>query len=412
MTTTNTISLTYGTEGRLSLEVDPERVVTSHGHVDEVPDIRLAVRTALERPLEYPPVDLAVVPGDRITIALDRHTPRSSEIIAEVWAMLEGRGVTAEDVFILQPVGMDGRRLSDPRSLLPDDVRTLVRWGVHDPTDKSRQCYLASTSTGERIYLARELVDADFVLPIGEMTYDPVLGIRGTSSVFFPGMSTVEAIDKARGEGHWELSPEDDRPLRQVMDEIGWLLGIQVTLQVLSSSGTGVAEVICGTLDAVGTAGRQALANHWRVEQDEHADIVVVAVDADSAGHGWQQVGQALESAQHLVSRHGTIVVLSQIDELPGPGLRLLNGRRKASEALRTLRKQMPPDLVSTSQLVHAVDWARVYLMSRLPADLVEELFLIPLETDREIEKLLSGTGSISFISSAQHTFGHVGSTV
>ncbi|MDA1214219.1 MAG: lactate racemase domain-containing protein [Planctomycetota bacterium] len=412
MTTTNTISMTYGTEGRLSLEVDPERVVMSHGSVDEIPDIRLAVREALEHPLDFPPVVHAVVPGDRITIALDRHTPRSSEIIAEVWEMLDGRGVTAEDVFILQPVGLDGRRLSDPRSLLPESVRSLVRWGVHDPTDKSRQCYLASTSCGERIYLARELVDADFIFPIGEMTYDPVLGIRGTSSVFFPGLSTVEAIDKARGEGHWELGPEDDRPLRQAIDEIGWLLGIQVTLQVLSASGTGVAEVICGTLDAVGNAGRQALANHWRVEQDEHADIVVVAVDADAAGHGWQQVGQALETAQRLVSRHGTIVVLSQIEEMPGDGLKLLTGRRKASESLRTLRKQLPPDLVSTSQLIHAVDWARVYLMSRLPGDLVEELFVTPVETDREVERLLAGSGSISFIASAQHTFGHVGSTV
>lgn len=404
--------MTYGLDGRLSLEVDPERVVLSHENVPEVDDVRQAVRSALQRPLEFPPIEQAVVPGDQVTIALDRHTPRGADIIAEVWETLSRRGVSAEDVFILQPVGMDGRRLSDPRSELPADVRTLVRWGIHDPTDKAKQRYLASTTSGERIYLAREIVDADFVLPIGETTYDSVLGIRGTNSVFFPGMSTVEAIDKARGEGHWELGPEDDRPLRQLMDEIGWLLGTQVTLQVLSSSGAGVAEVFCGTSDAVAGVGRSALANYWRIEQDHHADIVVVAVDADAAGHGWQQIGQAVETAQHLVNRHGAIVVLSEIEDEPGEGLKLLNGRRKASEALKTLRKRLPPDLVSTSQLVHAVDWARVYFMSRLPADLVEELFLIPIESEREVERLLAGGGSVSFIASAQHTFGQVGSTV
>ncbi|MFN0196440.1 MAG: lactate racemase domain-containing protein [Planctomycetaceae bacterium] len=404
--------MTYGIEGRLSLEVDPGRILTSHGYVPEVPDIRQAVRNALQRPLDFPPVEQAIVPGDRITIALDRHTPCGAEIIAEVWDLFSHRGISPEDIYILQPVSMDRRRLSDPRSQLPENVRSLVRWGIHDPTDKARQAFLANTSTGERVYLAREVVDADFVFPIGVMQYDPVLGISGTSSVFFPGMSTVDAISKARGEGHWELSPEDDRPLRQMMDEIGWLLGTQVTLQVVSSSGAGVAEVLVGTPDAVAQAGRQALAGHWKIEQDQHADMVVVAVDADTAGHGWQQIGQALETAQHLVSRRGKIIVLSELEEEPGEGLKLLTGRRKASEALRALRKQAPPDLVSTSQLVHAVDWARVYFMSHLPAEVVEEMFLVPVETEREVSRLLAGQGTVSFVASAQHTFGQVGSRV
>src|SRR5437660_369348 len=108
-------------------------------------------------------------------------------------------------------VALGGVALSDPRSLLPEGPRQEIQWTRNDPTDQKRQAYLAATARGERIYLARELVDADVVISVGMIAYDSLLGYRGTNSVFYPGLSNVEAVSRARGEGHSELGPDDER---------------------------------------------------------------------------------------------------------------------------------------------------------------------------------------------------------
>ena len=46
--------------------------------------------------------------------------------------------------------------------------------------------YLATTTKGKSVYLAKELVEADFVLPVGATSYDALLGYRGTNSVLYP----------------------------------------------------------------------------------------------------------------------------------------------------------------------------------------------------------------------------------
>ena len=60
------------------------------------------------------------------------------------------------------------------------------------------------------------------------------------------------------------------------------------------------------------------------------------------------------------------------------------------------------------SQLAGATDWARVYLLSNLEEDLVEDLFMFPLESSREVERIVASSESCALIGAAQSTFGLV----
>ena len=51
-----------------------------------------------------------------------------------------------------------------------------VTFRTHDPDDRANLAYLATTAGGRRVYLDRDLTDADFVLPVGRLAYDPLLG--------------------------------------------------------------------------------------------------------------------------------------------------------------------------------------------------------------------------------------------
>jgi hypothetical protein len=81
---------------------------------------------------------------------------------------------------------------------------------------------------------------------------------------------------------------------------------------------------------------------------------------------------------------------------------------RSAKAALQPLRKQSPPDLIAASQIAAAADWASVYLLSRLPPQLVEELFMTPLENEREVMRLISTCDGCIVLAGAQHAYTEV----
>ena len=148
---------------------------------------------------------------------------------------------------------------------------------------------------------------------------------------------------KRLGQGHDELTPDDPRPMRQVVDEIAWLLGVQFTVQVIPSAGAGIAEVIAGQADAVLDRGRRRLAECWRMDVPRRPELVIASVDADAAGHTWVQIAAALDAARRMVARDGRVLLLTELAELPSDGIRLIAECRAPRDALQPLRTAAPP---------------------------------------------------------------------
>jgi nickel-dependent lactate racemase len=357
-------------------------------------------------------LEQAVIPDDRVVIVLDRDVPLAPLIVAEVWNRLHDRGIQPESLTVLQPSDLSAAVPSDPRCALPVSVCDKVVWRVHKslPEEEGSLHYLATTAAGERIYLAAEVLDADVIISVGRIAFDPLLGYRGTNSAFYPGLSTAEAVKRMHGQGHSELGSEDERPLRQMVDEVGWLLGSQFTVQVLPAIDGGVAQIIAGATESVFRKARQELTDLWTVHVPDRVGTVVVAVEEDAGGHGWNQVASALSVAKRLVSRDGRIIVLSQLEAAPGEGIEMLRRAEEPRDAFRPLRQVGPADLIAATQLAQAVDWGRVYLLSRLDSDLVEDLFCVPIENEAEVARLLAADEeSCLFIGSAQHADAKVG---
>lgn len=402
------VCLHYGRKREFRYECDPHRIAAQHPLPPATADFAAELQAALEQPLDFPPLSRCVVPGDRVVLAIDRSIPRVTEVVASIWAIFSARGVEPSDVTILQPALLGSSPLIDPRSQLPAEVRSQIEWGIHDPTDKEQQAYLATTAGGERVYLAKHLVEADFVLSIGQIAFDPLLGYRGAGSVFYPGLSTTDAFRRARGQGHCELSPDNDRPLRQFIDEVAWLLGTQTTVQVIAAGQDNVLTVLSGAIESVFRRGKELLTDHWHLKVDQRADIVVAAVGFDASGHGWEQIGATLANARRMVARGGKIVILSELTDEPGEGLQFLCESREPRDAIKPLREQSPPDAIPAIQLADALNWADVYLLSNLRDEIVEDLHMGPLSSERSVTQLLDNEESCIFLNGAQHMYGCV----
>lgn len=395
------IRLRYGNGNTVACDVDPSCLLAVHTAPPAVDDLEEAVADALTEPLEFPPLRRCVFPGDRVVLAVDREIPGVETILAGMWREIALANVRPEDVLILQPADRTEPPPPDPRRELPADVRAAVGWRVHSFEDDANCGYLASSATGDRVYLARDVLDADVVISVGPLAFDPVLGYRGTNSVFYPGLSNAEAGERSRGLGHRELGPDDERPLRSLIDEIGWLLGIQFTVQTLPGADGGAARVIAGASDAVLRQGKRLLNDRWRVRLGTRSDIVVATVDGLAAGDGWRKLGAAVEAARNLVARDGRIVIVSDFTAELGEGMRLVRDSLEPADALQPLRTAAPPDMLPASQIASAAGWADIFLLSRLDPVVVEELFITPLGKPREVQRLLDGDGTCVLLESS-----------
>src|SRR5258708_5630955 len=167
------IAVTYQDEP-LDFEIADDRVIghRSGPDRDARPDVRAMTLGAIEAPCEFPPLPRAVVPGDRVAIPLDPALPDLDEILGAVVETLRLAQVDSIAVVPTAPA-----RTGPPEG---------VGWLVHDPDDRARLAYLATTAEENRVYLNRLLTDADIVIPIGTLGYDPTLGYRGPWSVIYP----------------------------------------------------------------------------------------------------------------------------------------------------------------------------------------------------------------------------------
>ena len=406
------ITLRYGCGRRFDCELPEEAVVAVHRGPEVLADVAEAARDAVQQPIDFAAFREAVVPGDRVVIALQRDVPHGPTLVRTLMDVLLSRDVDPAEVTILQPAGLTAAT-DDPRCGLPEAIREAVGWEVHDATDEDRRAYLASSAAGDRLYLSKTLVEADLVVPVGLVEHHSALGYSGTNSVLFPGCGSAEAIVKLRGEGHDELTPDEPRASRQLVDEVGWLLGTQFTLQGIRSRNGSLAAVLGGTSDAVMERGRTLLRDAWRLELDERPDMVVVSVDGRSGLNAscsnWEGTVEAIETARHLVERDGRIVVLSDCDETLGTAMDVIRQSRTPSEAVPPIRSMAAVDVDIALRLIRCLEWANVYLRSDLSPDLVEDLFMTPLASDAEARRVVGTARDCVFAEGAQHTYGRAG---
>lgn len=376
----------YGTESLdLDLPDGSEAAVFTPPAGMADPEAEAALREALERPRNYPPLRRNVVPGDRVAIALDPDLPEPRRVLDVVTEVLEGAEVEAEAITIVEATRHSGDLVSGRRGEVAE---------VHDPTSRDRLAYLSTTKGGTRVYLNKTLTDADVVVPIGLLRYDPITGPHGPWSVLFPGLSDAETREVHRRS--LALDPRDAhfREADAEAFEVGWLLGSQFQLGIVPGS-RGPAGFIAGLAEDVRDAGTAALEHDWAFRPEARAELVVVGVGGKDGPAGLHDLVAALATAGRLVQRGGRIVALSQVGDPFGPSLQRLIAAGDRDDARAVLRgHENDPDFLQAQALARVLAWADVYVASRLDADALEDLSIIPLDRPEDARRLAAKASS------------------
>ena len=75
-------SLRYGDGQLFEVELEASRLAGRNRPPEPAADFASDMRQQLASPLDFPPLEFAIVPEDRIVLALDRNTPGAAEVVA------------------------------------------------------------------------------------------------------------------------------------------------------------------------------------------------------------------------------------------------------------------------------------------------------------------------------------------
>jgi nickel-dependent lactate racemase len=381
---------------RLEFEVAREGLIASRPPPAALPGPSAAVRAALESPHGYPPLRRALTPGDRVTVVVDEQLPQLPRLLVPLLEHVVSAGIAPEALTLLCPPSPSRQPWLDE---LPDEFEE-VQLEVHDPADRKRLSYLATTAGGRRLYLNRTLVDADQAVVLSGRRYDPLLGYAGAAGSIYPGLA--DQATRAEAHAHVHLTPPGEKPWRAEQEavETAWLLGAPFFVQVIEAAGDEVAHVVAGAADA-SAAGRQLQDACWRQEVGQAADLVVAALGGDPARQTFADLAAALDCAARVARPGGRLVLLTAANPTLPPGADLLREGKEGNAALEKMRKHPTLETAPALRWASATAGARVYLLSGLPGETVEELSATPLENAGQVQRLIDAGGSCLFLGDA-----------
>jgi nickel-dependent lactate racemase len=377
--------------GRLMLEVPSDRLIGLERPVPQPPlaDPAAAVRDALESPLRYPALRLALTPDDHVTVVVDEHLPRVADLLTPILEHVVAAGVEPAAITLLCPPTTSKQPWIED---LPETFQD-VHLEVHDPADRTRLAYLATTKAGRRIYLNRAAVDADQLVVLTGRRFDPVNGYAGTEAAIYPALSDGEARAAANGAVRTDAPAHEPWSTLHEAGEVSWLLGAPFYVQVIEGGGDTVLQVFGGSADS-SAHGRRLLDQAWRATAGGRADVVIATMTGDPTRQDLAAMARALASAARVVRPDGVIALLTAAAPELTESFRQMARADDADDLFKVLKASPPADWPAAFQWLNTVRKGHVYLLSGLPAETAEGLFTTPIEHARQVQRLIDAGGT------------------
>lgn len=374
-------------QSTLELDIDDANLVAVQraAITPNLPDPVAALAEALDHPLDYPALRLALTPDDHVAIAVDEGIPNLGQLLTPLLAHLGQAHVPPEAITIVCPPGSTNQPWLDD---LSDDYQD-VHIEIHQPSDRNKLAYLATTKQGRRVYLNRTAVDADQLVVLSRRRYDPALGCAGAETAVYPTLSDQETIAEYRIDLHRRAPGAKPWPVQQEAREVVWLSGAPFFVQIIEGAGGGIANILTGPLES-SDAGQRLLDARWRLECSAPADVVIASITGDPARLSIDDLARAFLAGSRVVKPGGSIVVLSELTPSLGPGIETFRRHDDPGLALNLLFQEKPSDLEAAFMWGAAAQHARLYLLSGLEEEVAEELFAIPLQHAGQAQRLLT----------------------
>ena len=383
----------------------------------ETVSVDAALLRMLDHPIGFPTIDQAIVPGDRIAIAMLEGVPEARQVLEATLAWLAER-LASKEVLCTVVLPSKHEWLAEsirlwltthwPNPNRPtretetgdrDQAGDLSGEGAeeqighkvvcHAPDEQDQLEYVAASEVADPIYLQRDLVEADLVLPIyrwfesnDPRGHDPYVVLPG-----FGDRITLRNHGKAwLHRFNTRSKPSAERPLRSTSVS-GWLIGIQFAIGVVANGEGQVGFVAAGDpeqvaeacrISATGTETRTPAQNDRKAISagiaNQSLELVVVNLVSKANTPTWTDIASAVWSAERWLAPSGRVVVVAQeLEDIPS-GIQALASDEPDEEIQQMLLDGSLEESFPAAVLRSIQSRRSIYIQSKIDPELLESL--------------------------------------
>jgi hypothetical protein len=158
-----------------------------------------------------------------------------------------------------------------------------------------------------------------------------------------------------------------------------------------------------GNVENVEEAILQSVKDRLMPPLEDKFELVVASIDGDREQQTWDNVARILFIAENYLAADGKIAILTELDHKPGAPFRWLASNDQDESIEQHLLKSHHPQALPAIEIFRSRSRHRIYLMSSLAREIIEELEVGALDSIDELEHLVSSSKTCLVLSGAQH---------
>ena len=347
------------------------------------------VARALGEPIGSPRLREIVKRGEKIVVItsdVTRPCP-TYRIMPPLLDELYAAGCRPEDITLVFALGSHRRHTPEEMALLAGErAYREIKCVDGDPND----CvHMGVTDCGTPVDITRVVAEADRRICLGNIEYHYFAGYSGGAKAIMPGVSTPAAIQC----NHSMMVKDeacagnlDTNPVRQDIEQAAAMVGVDFIVNVVLDEHKQIVRAVAGDLVKAHREGCKFLDGMYLKRLDRRADIVIVSQGGAPKDLNLYQTQKALDNAKHAVKKGGTIILIGSCKE--GLGSKVfeewLLSAPTAHSMIERIGTQFQLGGHKAAAIAMVLENAEIYLVSDMPDEFVERIFLKPAHSAQE----------------------------
>jgi len=350
------------------------------------------VKHSLEHPIGIS-LDTLVRPSCTVAIAVnDKTRPVPHKyILPPLLEKLLSLGVKKNNIFIYIATGthlpMD---VDEIRSILPREIVDHYQITSHNCDDDNKLRYLGKTTKGTDAYANTYYYKSNIKIVTGNIEPHHFMGYSGgvkSAAIGLAGRQTINTNHAMLIDDNSRFGLFESNPMRQDIEEIGRMMGIDFALNVILNSQKNIARVFSGDPLMVMNSGISLVKEKCQVIINNPYDLVIASAGGYPKDINLYQSQKALTHASAVVRNGGVIIITAECSEGSGSlafqeFMEGVSSYKQAIEKFSATGFRVGPH--KAFQIAREAANKTIILVSNLPSDSVRNWLMTPAPSIEE----------------------------
>jgi nickel-dependent lactate racemase len=298
---------------------------------------------------------------------------------------LERYGVSNNNITIIIATGTHLPMTQEEFQLiLPADICGNYVVLSHNCDDRQKLINLGLTSRGTPSYVNRKFYESDVKIVTGNIEPHHFMGYSGgvkSAAIGLAGRKTINANHSMLTDPNSKIGLYETNPMRQDIEEIGKLMGIDFALNAILNSNKSISKVFSGDPIQVMKAGISLVKEKCQIPVRGPYDIVIASPGGHPKDINLYQSQKAITHASEITKEGGVIIIVAACSEGSGSKAfqQFMVGVNSYSQVIDKFNSEgfkVGPH--KAFQIAREASRTHIILVSQLPPDLVRNWLMTP----------------------------------